>query len=242
MRMEINYWEMLKNLLPILWNFWPIWLFVILILIFKFIINIVIPDLISIFRFKKGFKWRKDRELLIWLRGLSPKEFEEYISDLFLKMGYDTKVVGGSYDGGIDVIAEKNGIKHYIQCKKYFQSHKVGPGEVREFYGAIAHKLASGKGYFITTNIFTLAAERFAEDKPIELIDGYKLVEYIESVGGNIETENSENKVIGNNIEEDSCPKCRDGKLVERSGKFGKFYGCSNYPRCRYIKEINSHG
>jgi len=32
--------------------------------------------------------------------------------------------------------------------------------------------LAQAKGYFITTNKFTLEAERFAEDKPIELIDG----------------------------------------------------------------------
>lgn len=29
------------------------------------------------------------------------------------------------------------------------------------------------------------------------------------------------------------CPKC-GGELVEREGKYGKFLGCSNYPRCRY--------
>lgn len=30
------------------------------------------------------------------------------------------------------------------------------------------------------------------------------------------------------------CPKC-GGYLVERHGKYGTFYGCSNYPRCRFI-------
>lgn len=30
------------------------------------------------------------------------------------------------------------------------------------------------------------------------------------------------------------CPKC-GGNLVERNGKYGKFIGCSNYPKCRYI-------
>ena len=35
------------------------------------------------------------------------------------------------------------------------------------------------------------------------------------------------------------CPKCNDGYLVERDGKFGKFYGCSNYPKCTYTKDIN---
>ena len=29
------------------------------------------------------------------------------------------------------------------------------------------------------------------------------------------------------------CPKC-GGSLVMRSGKYGTFYGCSNYPRCKF--------
>ena len=33
------------------------------------------------------------------------------------------------------------------------------------------------------------------------------------------------------------CPKCKDGKLVEREGRFGKFISCSNYPKCKYIEE-----
>ena len=32
------------------------------------------------------------------------------------------------------------------------------------------------------------------------------------------------------------CPRC-GGKLVLRDGKYGDFYGCSNYPRCRYTKQ-----
>lgn len=33
------------------------------------------------------------------------------------------------------------------------------------------------------------------------------------------------------------CPKC-GGSLVERSGKYGKFYGCSNYPNCKFTQKI----
>lgn len=33
------------------------------------------------------------------------------------------------------------------------------------------------------------------------------------------------------------CPRC-DGHLVLRKGKFGDFYGCSNYPKCRYTKNL----
>jgi DNA topoisomerase-1 len=33
------------------------------------------------------------------------------------------------------------------------------------------------------------------------------------------------------------CPKCQ-GNLVIKISKFGEFYACSNYPKCRYIKDI----
>lgn len=33
------------------------------------------------------------------------------------------------------------------------------------------------------------------------------------------------------------CPEC-SGYLVERSGKYGKFLGCSNYPKCKYTHNL----
>jgi DNA topoisomerase-1 len=31
------------------------------------------------------------------------------------------------------------------------------------------------------------------------------------------------------------CPKCKKGEMLERKGKYGKFYGCSGFPKCRNI-------
>ncbi len=31
-----------------------------------------------------------------------------------------------------------------------------------------------------------------------------------------------------------ACPKC-DGVLTKKSGKYGDFYGCSNFPKCKHI-------
>jgi DNA topoisomerase-1 len=32
------------------------------------------------------------------------------------------------------------------------------------------------------------------------------------------------------------CPKCQEGELMQRRGKFGRpFYGCDRYPKCDYI-------
>lgn len=177
-------------------------------------------------KFASGEKWRSDRDLIKWLQGLTPSEFEDYIAHLFKNLGYSVEVTGSAYDGGIDVIAEKDGVKHYIQCKKYI-TRQVPVGAVRDFYGAMADKGASTKGFFITTNTFTLEAEKFAEGKPIELIDGLKLSKYIEMT--KTEYVPGEAKRF--------CTKC-NSVMVKRMGKFGEFYGCSRYPDCRGTLKI----
>ncbi len=52
----------------------------------------------------------------------------------------------------------------------------------------------------------------------------------------NIKKEHIQN--IKNNIidkDNNKCPKC-GGQLVERTGKYGSFIGCSNYPKCKYTR------
>jgi len=34
------------------------------------------------------------------------------------------------------------------------------------------------------------------------------------------------------------CPDCKEGKLVIRSGRFGKFISCSRFPECKYTAKI----
>ncbi len=34
------------------------------------------------------------------------------------------------------------------------------------------------------------------------------------------------------------CPKC-GGELIRRKGRYGEFYGCGNFPRCRYTQNIS---
>jgi len=38
---------------------------------------------------------------------------------------------------------------------------------------------------------------------------------------------------------EELCPQC-GGVLVKRSGKYGEFYGCSNFPQCRYTRKLEN--
>jgi len=49
-----------------------------------------------------------------------------------------------------------------------------------------------------------------------------------------------EAKAVAKGKIEKKCPKC-DGKLVLRSSIYGKFYGCSNYPKCKYIEKLENN-
>ena len=43
--------------------------------------------------------------------------------------------------------------------------------------------------------------------------------------------------IAQNEINNGTCPRC-NGYLIERAGKYGRFYGCSNYPKCKFTKKI----
>ena len=40
--------------------------------------------------------------------------------------------------------------------------------------------------------------------------------------------------------ESHACPKCKGGRLIPRTGSWGTFFGCSNYPLCESITELCS--
>ena len=38
-------------------------------------------------------------------------------------------------------------------------------------------------------------------------------------------------------VEQGKCPRC-GGQLVARKGRYGVFYGCSNYPKCKFTHDL----
>ena len=83
----------------------------------------------------------------------------------------------------------------------------------------------------ISSGTYTQQAIDFAAGKPIELIDGTKLLALVNHVQISPQVTIEKTKV---------CPKC-SGELVERTAKRGPnagktFLGCSNFPKCRYTE------
>src|SRR5438045_7322705 len=42
----------------------------------------------------------------------------------------------------------------------------------------------------------------------------------------------------GDGADPRACPTCGTGRLALKTGKYGAFIGCSNYPECRYTRPI----
>ena len=55
-----------------------------------------------------------------------------------------------------------------------------------------------------------------------------------------LEGESDDKKTKKPKLLDEKCPKC-GSQLVERSGRYGNFFACSNFPKCRYIKPEESN-
>lgn len=126
-------------------------------------------------------------DVLEVLLALPPSGFERLAQRLLRESGFtQVTVTGKSGDGGIDGFGTLQinplvSFKVLFQCKRYAKS--VSPSEVRDFRGAMAGR--ADKGIVITTGTFTAEAKREATRDgvpPIELIDGEKLVNMLESL------------------------------------------------------------
>lgn len=104
-------------------------------------------------------------------------DFEYYCADLLKNNGfYNVSVTQGSGDQGIDVLAEKGGIKYGIQCKCY--SKDIGNKAVQEAF--------AGKTFYhchvaavLTNRYFTRSAKELASINQVLLWDRDQLEKFI---------------------------------------------------------------
>ena len=133
--------------------------------------------------------------------------------------------------------------------KNYFDNPvKENHGSIR----ALSQLLDLDSNYFISIICVPSDAVICTETKDkmtqVELLDDtiktyrkevikYGLLEIKKKIkSSNIATES----YFSSDLEEhdiNSCPKC-GSKLVVRKGKYGDFIGCSNYPKCKFTKEL----
>lgn len=124
-------------------------------------------------------------DLLDRVRQSSAAFFEDLLVSLFVAMGYGGsaeeagRALGRSGDDGVDGVIDQDPLgvdQIYLQAKRYGEGNNIGPGAIRDFFGALNLKRAT-KGIFVTTSTFSSAAIETARGlgSRIVLIDGPQL-------------------------------------------------------------------
>ncbi|MEJ5149569.1 restriction endonuclease [Comamonas sp. MYb396] len=193
------------------------------------------------------------------LGDISWREFELLVGEAYRLQGFRIIELGGNGpDGGVDLVLLKGSEKFLVQCKQW-KAQRVGVAIVRELYGVMAARGATG-GFVVTSGRFSSDAQEFARGRNISLVDGHQLFAMVQRarqslVNGpkatqasgtsaaatartNVATASAAAPVAANPAPaQPSCPRCsaamelRTARQGAHAGK--SFWGCSTFPGCR---------
>jgi len=176
------------------------------------------------------------------------KKIEWYSFEILCKLYYENigytvfKTKAGA-DGGMDLLLYESDSElpcALIQCKS--RTHRdIGISYMRELLGVMTSENVN-KGIFITNSSFTREAFEFAKSHQIEAIDVSTLWMMLDGLVADKKS-NLIHFLESSDFTTPTCPNC-EVKLEERIAKKGKdigqkFWGCKNYPRCRYTFPMN---
>lgn len=170
--------------------------------------------------------WKADR--------MTGEEFEMFLKAHLEKSGYRVKLTPKTGDYGADLVMTNGEGRTLILQAKRCQKD-IGISAIQEALGAVSYYHAEN-GIVATNRFYTKSARELAARSKIELWNRHDIERIMKQempIGQSTEQRKSTPAVT----EPESCPLCQ-GRLKERSGKYGRFYGCSNYPTCKYTRRI----
>lgn len=107
---------------------------------------------------------------------MNGRDFELFLSHLFKKYGYQTKVTSYQNDYGADLILTKNQKKIAVQAKRW--NSKIGIKAVQEVIGAMGY-YKTNEAWVITNNEFTEPAISLAKSNNVKLFNRQALIDMI---------------------------------------------------------------
>ncbi|MBM4445882.1 MAG: restriction endonuclease [Chloroflexi bacterium] len=119
------------------------------------------------------------RRIAIRFADMSPRDFEEFICQLFKDSDYEAETTVFKGDKGADIIATKNDTKIAVQTKLFAKGNRAGVKAVQEVCGARGYYRCN-KAICITTSSFTKDAKKYATKTNVELWDWDRLKDQIE--------------------------------------------------------------
>lgn len=177
--------------------------------------------------------------------GISWREFEQLVGEVFRRKGFSVTETGGNGpDGGVDLILQMGSDKYLVQCKQW-KAIKVGVTVIREFFGVMAAQGAAG-GFVVTSGTYTDEAKAFAQGRNIQLVDGVLLKRWIanRTAAEQSKPEHSAQPESSQKKSAPLCPVCNSVMQV-RTAKRGayvgsEFWGCPKFPACRGMRKVSA--
>ncbi|WP_101926745.1 MULTISPECIES: restriction endonuclease [Luteimonas] len=204
-----------------------------------------IASLVSFVRARRRRRLLETRTGLDSIATLDWREFERLVGEAFRRQGYAIEETGlGGADGGIDLVLRRDGQRTLVQCKQW-RRRQVPVSVVREMYGLLAHHGAHAV-QIAALHGFTRDAARFAQGKPITLLDGTALLAMIRSAQAATHAAQPlpaqtpapprDPVVVPASLATPTpdCPRCGT-TMVERTNRrtASTFWGCTAFPVCR---------
>ena len=160
------------------------------------------------------------------------KRFAELCGALWTLEGYRTELSARGADGDVDIrlfSADASGkLVGIIQCKPHC-SQPVSVAFVRPLFENI-HRLGARRGILASASEFAADAMIYAGGKPIELVDGEKLLAMINAVEPRQRSKLLK-EITRGDYRTPSCPDCGK-KMIRRRSDEGPVWRCRNYPGC----------
>jgi len=169
------------------------------------------------------------------MKNMSWRDFEYFIEFLFKQNWFKAKVWKWKNDGWIDVSATKNWEKYLVQCKKW-EREKIWVQLLREFFWVMNMDSPTTKWIYVTTSELTDPAKWEYEKikNRLELWDCYTIEKHISNFKLHKDDLFEAQKII--------CERCGSEMVLRHaekwSHKWEDFYGCSSFPKCRYVKTL----
>jgi len=121
---------------------------------------------------------------------LNPRKFEEVVTFLFEKRGWEVRLTPPSRDGGFDFFAElKKTLSSFLvlgECKRYSRDRKVGVEIVRGLH-SVTETNKAHQGIVITSSFFTAGAIEYQRvlGPKMGLKDYDDLVDWLQTIQSN---------------------------------------------------------
>lgn len=141
-------------------------------LVYAIVVLVIVATIVTVLKLVRwALALRRDISLRE-IDSMSGADFEHYVAHLLTKQGYSKVSLTEQYDYGVDIVAEKDGIRWGIQVKRY--SGMVKAEAVRQVVTGL-RLYGCDRAMVITNSTFSNVAKRLAEGNDCVLIDRSEL-------------------------------------------------------------------